>query len=145
MRGHILGKDGIFASALVVEMLARTGKRLSQLQEEVWNITGRLYTLEEAIPATPEMRVVIPKHVMETPISALDTHPVVSILHIDGTKLLMENDNWALLRFSGTEPVLRLMVEADSPGKAEELISWLKQFCSSARQGFTRDDLDLQS
>jgi phosphomannomutase len=130
VRGHILGKDGIFASALVVEMLARTNKRLSELQEEVWKITGRLYTLEEGIPATPEMRVVIPKRLKETPITAIGTHPVVSISHIDGTKLLMENDNWALLRFSGTEPMLRLMVEADTPEKAQELIEWLKQFCS---------------
>jgi phosphomannomutase len=128
--GHILGKDGIFASALVVEMLARTGKRLSQLQEDVWNITGRLYALEEGIPATSEMRVVIPRRLKETKISAIGAHPVVSISHIDGTKLLMENDNWVLLRFSGTEPMLRLMVEADSPEIAQELIEWLKKLCS---------------
>ncbi len=130
VRGHILGKDGIFASALVVEMLAHTGKRLSQLQEEVWNITGRLYALEEGIPATPEMRVVLPRRLQDTPIRAIEDYPVVSISHIDGTKLLLENDNWALVRFSGTEPMLRLMVEADSPEKAQELIKWLKQFCS---------------
>ena len=41
---------------------------------------------------------------------------------MDGTKLYLENDNWALLRFSGTEPVLRLAVEADSPEKAQELM-----------------------
>ncbi len=133
VRGWILGKDGIFASALIVEMLARTGKRLSQLQEEVWKITGRLYAVEEGIPATPEMRVAIPKRLQETPISHIGPYPVVSISHVDGTKLLMENDNWALLRFSGTEPVLRLMVEADSPEKARELIDWLKQFCSSTK------------
>ena len=43
IRGHILGKDGIFASALVVEMLAKTGARVSQLLERVYGITGRLY------------------------------------------------------------------------------------------------------
>jgi phosphomannomutase len=131
VRGHILGKDGIFASALVVEMLARTGKRLSQLQEAVWKITGRLYALEEGIPATPEMRVAIPKRLKETPIEHVGAYPVISISHVDGTKVLMENDNWALLRFSGTEPVLRMMVEADTPEKAQELIDWLKQFCIS--------------
>jgi phosphomannomutase len=130
VRGHILGKDGIFASALVVEMLASTGKRLSQLQEDVWKITGRLYALEEGIPATSEMHVVIPRRIKETQISAIGSYPVVSIAHIDGTKLLMENDNWALVRFSGTEPMLRIMVEADSPEKAQELIKWLRQFCS---------------
>jgi phosphomannomutase/CTP:molybdopterin cytidylyltransferase MocA len=133
VRGWILGKDGIFASALIVEMLARTGKRLSQLQEEVWKITGRLYSLEEGIPATPEMRVAIPRRLKETPIEKIGEYPVLDISHYDGTKLLLSNDNWALLRFSGTEPVLRLMVEADSPEKAQELIDWLKQFCLSSK------------
>ena len=53
---------------------------------------------------------------------------MVNINHMDGTKLYLENDNWVLLRFSGTEPVLRLAVEADSPEKAKELLDWLKQF-----------------
>ncbi len=53
------------------------------------------------------------------------------ISQMDGTKFYLENDNWALLRFSGTEPVLRLAVEADSPEKAAELIAWLRQFVTA--------------
>jgi phosphomannomutase len=52
---------------------------------------------------------------------------------MDGTKLYLENDNWVLLRFSGTEPVLRLTVEADSPDKAGELLDWLKQFVAACK------------
>jgi len=133
VRGHILGKDGIFACALVVEMLARTSKHISEMQQEAWKITGRLYSLEESIPATPEMKATIPKLMKESPFTSIGTYPVISVNHIDGTKVLMENDNWALLRFSGTEPVLRLMAEADSLEKAQELIDWLKQFCSMAK------------
>ena len=131
VRGHILGKDGIFACALIVEMLARTGKTIAEIQDKVWKITGRLYSLEESLQATPEMRVRIPKLMQEMPITAIGNYPVLSVSHIDGTKLLLEHDNWALLRFSGTEPVLRLMVEADSAAKAQELLDWLKQLCSS--------------
>jgi len=130
VRGHILGKDGIFACALVVEMLARTGKHISQMQEEVWNLTGRLYTAEENLPATPDMRVIIPQRLRESSITHIGPYPVVQVSYLDGIKILLENDNWALLRFSGTEPVLRLMVEADTPAKAQELIDWLKQFCA---------------
>jgi phosphomannomutase len=129
VRGHILGKDGIFACALVVEMLARTGKKISEMQEEAWKISGHLFSQEDNIPATPEMRIAIPKRLDETPIPAIGKYPVLKVSHYDGMKFLLENDNWALLRFSGTEPVLRLMVEADSPDKATELIEWLKQFC----------------
>ncbi|MBN2385953.1 MAG: NTP transferase domain-containing protein [Anaerolineales bacterium] len=130
VRGHILGKDGIFACALVVEMLARTGMHICEMQEEVWKLTGRLYAAEENIPATPEMRVAVPQKLKDVPITAIGKYRVLDVNHYDGTKVLLEADNWALLRFSGTEPVLRLMVEADSPEKARELIDWLKGFCA---------------
>ena len=128
IRGHILGKDGIFASALVVEMVARTGLKISQLRQKVYELTGRLYSLEENFPATPEMKIAVPKRLKERPTDHIGPYAVTRISHLDGTKLFLENDNWALLRFSGTEPVLRLFVEADSPEKAQELIDWLKQF-----------------
>jgi phosphomannomutase/GTP:adenosylcobinamide-phosphate guanylyltransferase len=128
IRGHILGKDGIFACALVVEMLAKTGQKISQLLDCVYALTGRLYQAEESIPATPEMRVAIPRRLSEAPGGSIASYPVLKISRIDGTKLYLENDNWALLRFSGTEPVLRLAVEADSPEKAAELLGWLRQF-----------------
>jgi alpha-D-glucose phosphate-specific phosphoglucomutase len=131
IRGHILGKDGIFACALIVEMLARTGKRISELQAEAWRICGRLFSQEENVPATPEMRVAIPRRLKDVPIEFIDDYQVLNISHFDGTKFLLENDNWALLRFSGTEPVLRLMAEADSTEKAARLIQWLKKFCGT--------------
>jgi alpha-D-glucose phosphate-specific phosphoglucomutase len=133
IRGHILGKDGIFAAALIVEMLARTGQRISELRERIYAITGRLYELEESIPATPEMRIAVPRRVKEKPSRAIGPYEVTRISQIDGTKFLLENDNWALLRFSGTEPVLRLTVEADSPDKAKELIAWLRQFAQAEK------------
>jgi alpha-D-glucose phosphate-specific phosphoglucomutase len=130
IRGHILGKDGIFACALIVEMLAKTGQKVSELLERVFAITGRLYYVEESLPATPEMRIAVPKRMKDAPSSHIGAYKVVDISHMDGTKLLLENDNWALLRFSGTEPVLRLTVEADTPAKADELLQWLRQFAN---------------
>jgi phosphomannomutase len=127
IRGHILGKDGIFAAALVVEMLARTGQTISQLRQRVYDLTGRLYGAETGFPATPEMRVVIPRRLREITAGSLGPYPVMHVSHLDGTKFLLEHDNWALLRFSGTEPVLRLFAEADSPEKAHQLIELLKK------------------
>jgi phosphomannomutase len=131
IRGHILGKDGIFACALVVEMLARTGQKVSELLERVYSLAGRLYFVEESLPATPEMRIAVPKKMKETPSTHIGKYKVERISQVDGTKLYLENDNWALLRFSGTEPVLRLTVEADTPEKAAELLQWLRQFVTA--------------
>ena len=125
-RGHILGKDGILAAALIVEMLALTGRKISQLREEVYAITGRLYTREENTPATSEMKVLIPRRLRETTVEAIGRYPVRHVSHRDGTKFLLDNDNWLLLRFSGTEPVLRIFAEADDLEKAQELIDWGK-------------------
>lgn len=131
IRGWILGKDGIFACALVAEMLARTGKRISELRAMLYEITGRLYTREAGVPATPEMRVEVPRRLEAQPLTHVGPYPVVSVSHLDGTKILLENDNWALLRFSGTEPVLRMFVEADTPEKAAELLEWLQGFVTA--------------
>lgn len=139
IRGHILGKDGIFACALVVEMLAKTGQKVSELLSRVYELTGRLYYVEESIPATPEMRIAVPRRLKEASTSHIGRYKVTKISHIDGTKLFLENDNWALLRFSGTEPVLRLTVEADSPEKAKELLQWLRQFVN-AESGRTQKE-----
>ncbi len=128
IRGHILGKDGIFASALVVEMLARTNEKISQLRQRVYDITGRLYSLEENIPSTPEMRVAVPRHLSQTPLENIGPYAVVKVSHADGTKFYLGEDNWALVRFSGTEPILRLFVEADSREKASALIQHLREF-----------------
>jgi phosphomannomutase/CTP:molybdopterin cytidylyltransferase MocA len=134
IRGHILGKDGIFASALVVEMLARTGEKITQLRDRVYAITGSLYDLEESMPATPEMRIAVPRRLKDAPLSNIGSYPVAKISHADGIKLSLENENWALLRFSGTEPVLRLVVQADTPEKAEEMMGWLRQFVTANAQ-----------
>ncbi len=128
IRGHILGKDGIFASALVVEMLARTGEKISELLKRVYAITGTLHDLDEAIPATPEMRIAVPRRLKESSSGTIGRYPITRISHADGIKMFLENDNWALLRFSGTEPVLRLSVQADTEEKAVEMMHWLRQF-----------------
>lgn len=131
IRGWLLGKDGIFACALVVEMLARTGKTISQLRAAIDEVTGTLVTLEDGVPATPEMRVAVPRRLEAEPVTDVAGYPVVSVSHLDGTKILLEDDNWALLRFSGTEPVLRMVVEADTPDKARELLDWLRGFATA--------------
>ncbi|MEA3307965.1 MAG: NTP transferase domain-containing protein [Chloroflexota bacterium] len=128
VRGHILGKDGILAAALIVEMLALTGKKISELLVEIYASTGRLYAAEENIPATSEMKVIIPQQLHKQPLAKLGPYPVQEISHLDGTKFRLANDNWLLMRFSGTEPILRIFAEADSPAKAQELIAWAKKF-----------------
>ncbi|MDR1237974.1 MAG: NTP transferase domain-containing protein [Propionibacteriaceae bacterium] len=124
IRGHILGKDGVFACALVVEMLARTKKSITELRQLIWNRVGRLYSLETSVPATPQMRVEVPRRLDPAKLSEVAGEPVLRIDSMDGIKIHLPGDSWVLLRFSGTEPVLRIFVEAPTAERAEELLSW---------------------
>ena len=54
-------------------------------------------------------------------------YPIVKVTDYDGIKVYFERDNWVLLRFSGTESLLRIFAEADTPEKARELVEWLQQ------------------
>lgn len=131
IRGHIKGKDGVFACALVVEMLARTGRTLTELLETVYGITGRLYQVEHGVPATPDMRVELPRRMATAAPTEVAGYPVTRIDTYDGVKIHLEGGAWALLRFSGTEPVLRMFVEAETPEKADHLLAWLEDFASA--------------
>jgi len=124
IRGHILGKDGIFACALVVEMLARTRRSIADMRSDIYAITGRLVSRELNLPATPDMKVHVPRNLAATSPTEVAGYPVQRVSHLDGTKFYLEGDNWLLLRFSGTEPLLRIFVEADTTQKVDELLAW---------------------
>jgi phosphomannomutase/molybdopterin-guanine dinucleotide biosynthesis protein A len=132
IRGHILGKDGIFACALVVEMLARTGRRLSDLLDEVHAITGRLYGVEASLPATPDMRLAVPRRLAAAPPAELAGAAVTRLDLADGFKFYLADGSWGLLRFSGTEPVLRVFAEATSPELAARLAEDLSALAKGA-------------
>ncbi|MCD6518473.1 MAG: NTP transferase domain-containing protein [Anaerolineae bacterium] len=122
IRGHILGKDGILSAALIVEMLAKTGKKISELLQNVFEMIGRLYVVERNLPATPEMRALFPKILEEKNPQEIAGYPIRRISTLDGTKFFLDDDQWVLLRFSGTEPLLRIFAEGDSPEKAQALV-----------------------
>jgi phosphomannomutase len=127
IRGHILGKDGVLASALIIEMIARTGKHISQLLQEVYDLTGRLYMIEKNVPATPEMRIVVPDRMRQVHVDRILDSRVLRTSHVDGTKFYLENDSWLMVRFSGTEALLRIFAEADTAEKARALVAWGKE------------------
>jgi len=126
IRGHILGKDGIFACALVVEMMARTGRSIAEMLSEIYHHIGWLASREVNLPATPEMKLIVQRKLSETTLEKIANYPVQRVSFQDGIKFYLENDNWLLLRFSGTEPLLRIFAEADNEEKADQLVAWAK-------------------
>ncbi|NLO84700.1 MAG: phosphoglucomutase/phosphomannomutase family protein [Clostridiales bacterium] len=127
VRGHINGKDGIYAGTLLVEMLSVTGKKLSELIEEIYAEFGTAYMAENDWPFDQDFKdklinmLMVEKKLPTFPI------PIVGTNYTDGCKVLFEN-GWIIARFSGTEPRLRIFCEMPTRLEAERMIRVMAEF-----------------
>jgi phosphomannomutase len=122
VRGHISGKDGIYAATLLAEMLAVTGKSISALYREITDTYGELLYREADFKMTPQRKEELKTLLFEEALlPALDN--VVKVDRSDGVKLWFADGSWVICRFSGTEPLLRMAAEAESAERAEALIA----------------------
>lgn len=110
--GHIPEKDGILAAALMAEVVAVSGKTPGQLMQEVQTEFGYLISERLDIHCTSEEKTKVLEKLQDFNPAFIGEYKVVDRITLDGVKLLLENDNWLLIRPSGTEPLFRLYVEA---------------------------------
>jgi phosphomannomutase len=72
------------------------------------------------------MKIMVQRKLTNAPLGEIAGVPMERVSFLDGIKFYFANDNWLLLRFSGTEPVLRIFTEADSEERAEAFVAWAK-------------------
>ncbi|MCJ7680583.1 MAG: hypothetical protein MUP70_07660, partial [Candidatus Aminicenantes bacterium] len=121
VKDHLPEKDGIMAGLLLVEMLSVYGNSLSRQIEEMFREYVRRVCLQRSLPMTPARDKKLRK-LIKSPPSKLSGRRVINIETIEGIKLDFENDDWLLLRFSGTEPIIRLYAEAGDKTELGRLI-----------------------
>ena len=135
VRGHIPEKDGIFASLLFVEMLAKTGKTALELLTQISLQHGPLYSERIDLRTTPEAKDEIIRNMENWEPEMLAGTSVATRSRLDGLKIVLANGNWCLVRASGTEPVFRIYVEAGSEKEKEAIQSDVKKaLCSHAKE-----------
>jgi len=122
VKGHIPGKDGIYAAALLVEMLAVTGKTIGQLHREIIQKYGMLYYEEEALSMTPERKAQLQQMVFDGKQTPNFVETVARISYEDGSKSTFTDGSWVICRFSGTEPLLRIASEGNTRHQARNYI-----------------------
>jgi len=123
VRGHVPEKDGILACLLAAELVAASGGRsLTALLQDLYREVGTVLCRRINFPLSPagEGRL---KAVLADPPTTLGERRVVGVNRLDGTKLLLEDGSWVLLRPSGTELMVRLYVEAPSRERLETLVA----------------------
>jgi phosphomannomutase len=122
-RGHIPERDGILAGLLFLDFMIREEKSPSQLLQHLFSKVGPHYYNRTDIKFPPDKRQSIidrlpktqPKQIKNVSVSKIDTS--------DGFRFLMADDSWLLIRFSGTEPIMRIYSESNSPEKVEAFLT----------------------
>ena len=121
IKGHLPEKDGIFAGLLVAEMIAALGKSLSEQINDLFRKYGKRVGKQKTILLNAERQRRLRK-LIKNPPGELDGREILNIETIDGIKLDLSDDDWFLLRFSGTEPVIRCYAESGSNKELAKLM-----------------------
>jgi len=121
VHGHVPEKDGIVACLLMAEVVARAGKNLSAVLKSLTQEYGGFYTDRLNLSLKDGTREVMTARLKDSPPSEIAGHKVASIVRKDGTKFLLDNGEWLMVRFSGTEPLMRCYLEAKTPEGLEKL------------------------
>lgn len=128
VRGHIQGKDGIYAAALLVEMIAKTGRPLSSLWQEITDEYGHFEMAEKDFRFSEEKKAKIYTTLMEDKL--LPEFPLIidRVSYMDGCKVYFKNGGWGIARFSGTEPLLRIFCEMPDMQQADKIATLLQNY-----------------
>ena len=109
-RGHLPERDGILAGLFLLDYVAATGKRPSQLLEEVFAITGPHFYQRIDFELEPGSNAKIKATLDAAKPAEIAGRPITSSDRTDGWRFFIE-EGWLLLRLSGTEPLLRIYTE----------------------------------
>ncbi len=125
--GHIPEKDGILADMLVAEVIAYEGKPLSQLVEEVIaEADGPLYNQRLDLHLDDAHKAAVIDTFTKNPPAEVAGIKVKEVGRKDGIKLYLEDGSWILLRPSGTEPLMRVYLETNSPEKQKNIVEQME-------------------
>ena len=122
VKGHIPGKDGIYAATLLVEMLAVTGKTVAALYREITEKYGTLSYEDAAFTMTPARKQELMELLFVKQRVPEFEEMVEKINREDGCKVYFTDGSWVICRFSGTEPLLRVAAEGNTRQQAQHYI-----------------------
>jgi phosphomannomutase len=112
--GHIPERDGIWMGLVIWEFMAKSGKKLPDLIKEIYDIVGEFSFERNDLHLKEEVKRKIVENTGRNFYKSFGKYAVKRVEDLDGYKYFFDdrNDEWLLIRASGTEPVLRTYAES---------------------------------
>jgi phosphomannomutase len=121
-RGHVAERDGILANLYFLDLMVKTGKKPSELIDYLYSKVGPHHYRRVDIKFDDRRRKAIIERVKSYRPESIDNVRVAKIDTTDGFRFVLEDNTWLLIRFSGTEPLLRVYTETDSMERVDRLL-----------------------
>jgi len=111
VKGHIPERDGIWIALIIMEFMAKTGKSIEQLVDDIYQKVGSFKFDRDDLHIAEDKKWAIIEKCKSGGITSIGDHPVISTETIDGYKFYLSDHQWIMVRPSGTEPVLRVYAQ----------------------------------
>ena len=130
---HIPERDALLSALYLLETVVETNADLSELYHNLQQKTNYISAYDRIdLPlASMEVRSRLLEQLQTQPLTEIAGRDVVDCLTIDGYKFRLVDESWLLIRFSGTEPVLRLYSEATNIKQVHDILDWAKDWANS--------------
>lgn len=122
VKGHIPERDGIWMGLIIWEFMAKSGKTLDELIDEVYEIVGAFKFERNDLHITEELKQSIVAKCQNDEYKAFGNYKVDHVGTVDGWKFFFDDNRWMMIRASGTEPVLRTYAEAPTLDEVREIL-----------------------
>ena len=131
---HLPERDAAFAALLLLEALVEGGQplgaRLEALQARCGG--GSHYDRLDLRLADMDSRARLERRLAQDPPQTVAGAPVLEVIGTDGVKMRLGPSHWLMLRFSGTEPLLRIYCEAPDRERVAVVLAWARELAESS-------------
>ncbi|MBD2508142.1 phosphoglucomutase/phosphomannomutase family protein [Nostoc muscorum FACHB-395] len=127
---HIPERDALLSALYVLEAIVESGLDLGEYNRYLQKQTGftSAYDRIDLPLASMEVRSRLLQQLQTKPLTEIAGLAVIDCQTIDGYKYRLADKSWLMIRFSGTEPVLRLYCEASTIEQVHQTLAWAKQW-----------------
>jgi phosphomannomutase len=122
IKGHIPERDGIWMGLVIWEFMAKSGKTLNELIEEVYEITGSFAVDRNDVHLPEAKKLEIVENCKKGVYTQFGSFKVRNVEDMDGHKFFFDDSTWVMIRPSGTEPLLRIYAESSSKENTAEIL-----------------------
>lgn len=121
-RGNVPERDGILAGLYMLDFMVKTGKKPTELLKDLFEKVGGEYYYDRVDSPFTGDREAREKIIMDNYPKTLGGLKVTELITVDGFQFKLEDGGWMLIRFSGTEPILRVYCETRHKDKVQAIL-----------------------